>query len=1370
MTIKIYSVSSTGVGGGAAVTMGPEQNVFTGADKATAEAARDAYALANAAWLAQYDANNLLNIRLDYDDGGNAVAEFQSRDGSAWRKNESAVGVKGAAGSSASVDDTAFGPSWDGVTGVAPSKNSVYDEVSGINGQLTKLNSYATATDPALNSAITTAVVDGNAGIILTTTTTGNNQSIAAPTDTTAGKCFMVGLTAASTDVVKVDSTTVQVGQVVVFTWDGAEWINDPTQDAVLISQSTGWISGCDISINVDPTKFDVSAGVVCVMDTYTDPNKPVLTTVAFGGVTGITPANTALPVTALAIDATGSVIESNNGFTGEAIRDNAVIGSVGHPSGGVITTVNEFTTAPNANLASTLNDLGEALGTVNVSGNVISANGPNLKLDCSAGSIFRVGVNAKDNAKNPNEISGATVAAFPFFYTWRNGVGGFEIASATDVLPGAYDDGTGGVGTPNGSVGNNEWSIHRVFVERSTGTFALQFGTATYGSKADAIANIKSEPFDKNPALRGWVLRSAVIVKGNATDLSNLTDADFVSYGKFGDDSAAGATTSTTTLQSAYDNSAGQPKVLTDAAGGAVALQRGSAADTDFVLEARNGAGTTTFSVDGNGLTTASTLTDGTITVTGGNISGATSVSATSLTGTLQTAAQPNITSVGTLSALAVTGTVTHTGTSVINGAIQGTGDISRTGNATLTGNLTIDTNTFIVDSVNDRVGINKTPDSGTSLDVKSLSTSAEIQRWTSTDDQVAASIREEADTSSSFNLFDASEATAVRILSNGDSYFNGGNVLIGKATTPFNLVGINLEPDGNVTSTRSGSASASFNRLTNDGDIVQFFQDTSEIGSIGSSGTNLYIGANNIQTITMDSSGNVGIRTSSPSAPLDLLVNGPSTDIFRFGDSSRWQFKSESDTRYLTLERRDLGSGARQAITIDGDTGNIGLGTTETGGAKLAISSIGSTSFRVISDDADNGYYAELASYFNGGSTLFNVDPTLPSNNYRRMIGFDNDFAGKAIRVGDAADNANTMIEAGTEIELKAPVVSVDNSFTIGGRAGLGTDSPVSVLDIRNTSADALGIYRALDVGTVGTAGTLISLGALNGTTATAGAQIEGNLKADGLNGGFSIKTLTAGSLTDKLTIADTGNVGINDASPLNKLSIAAVGEDAIKIDGGADFTGIQLASSANSYSLRTSSSDKFFIYDNNATSERITLNELGYLGINKPSPNATLDVGGETRIYPASGTATLRFGEGTTEKGKIAVDNASNMTFETAGQTRLTVGPTGVVAVANSLTVGGNEVKGAIKATGDLNAATGGSANGNQNYAFDVTVTGAVAGDCVAVNMHPTTLASIEAANADFTLAAVVKSANTVRVFFRVSSFISIGASEVINIFVN
>jgi hypothetical protein len=51
------------------------------------------------------------------------------------------------------------------------------------------------------------------------------------------------------------------------------------------------------------------------------------------------------------------------------------------------------------------------------------------------------------------------------------------------------------------------------------------------------------------------------------------------------------------------------------------------------------------------------------------------------------------------------------------------------------------------------------------------------------------------------------------------------------------------------------------------------------------------------------------------------------------------------------------------------------------------------------------------------------------------------------------------------------------------------------------------------------------------------------------------------------------------------------------------------------------------------------------------------------GEFRIYPSSGTAILRFGSGSTEKGKLSVDTSSNMIFENDGFETMRLTSTGL-----------------------------------------------------------------------------------------------------------
>ncbi len=98
--VYFRSVDLAGGGAGVGFTLGPEQNVFTGADLAAAELARDNYFTANPSNLAQYNADTALNIRLEYTDGTTNVVTYQVRNsaGDDWIDNQSFQAVQGPAG------------------------------------------------------------------------------------------------------------------------------------------------------------------------------------------------------------------------------------------------------------------------------------------------------------------------------------------------------------------------------------------------------------------------------------------------------------------------------------------------------------------------------------------------------------------------------------------------------------------------------------------------------------------------------------------------------------------------------------------------------------------------------------------------------------------------------------------------------------------------------------------------------------------------------------------------------------------------------------------------------------------------------------------------------------------------------------------------------------------------------------------------------------------------------------------------------------------------------------------------------------------------------------------------------------------------
>jgi len=87
-------------------------------------------------------------------------------------------------------------------------------------------------TDPAVNEAVSIAVVDAYSGVLITTTEIANAQTIQDPTVTTRYKRFLVANSSASTDPITINGVVLIPGQALLFFWDGTDWIEIPLADA----------------------------------------------------------------------------------------------------------------------------------------------------------------------------------------------------------------------------------------------------------------------------------------------------------------------------------------------------------------------------------------------------------------------------------------------------------------------------------------------------------------------------------------------------------------------------------------------------------------------------------------------------------------------------------------------------------------------------------------------------------------------------------------------------------------------------------------------------------------------------------------------------------------------------------------------------------------------------------------------------------------------------------------------------------------------------------------------------------------------------------------------------------------------------------
>lgn len=306
--------------------------------------------------------------------------------------------------------------------------------------------------------------------------------------------------------------------------------------------ESTGILATAGLAVNAgDPTKFDIGLTMMGMTDYTSNPLQPTRTPRVFPAQTAITVASLAVVATWIGIDvATGAVVQQNTKFTSTQLRSIAQLGAV--ISNGVqLIAVNNLPSWMRAGI-NQLGDLLDAIGPMNLSGNVISANGVNLNLNKSAGVEFKQGANAVTNPLDPHKITLAALTALTFHYRLSNGT---IFANRTTVDPDNYES---PLGTLAPVPAANRFTIQRFSVFTSN-LVRAQYGQHVYNTIAEAEAALSTETFatEANIAENGLLL-CFLIVRDGATDLSNTADAKFVPASKFGGPVGSGGTSITNT------------------------------------------------------------------------------------------------------------------------------------------------------------------------------------------------------------------------------------------------------------------------------------------------------------------------------------------------------------------------------------------------------------------------------------------------------------------------------------------------------------------------------------------------------------------------------------------------------------------------------------------------------------------------------------------------------------------------------------------------------------------------------------------------------------------------------------------------------
>ena len=368
--------------------------------------------------------------------------------------------------------------------------------------------------------------------------------------------------------------------------------------------EGTGIFEGGQVTINADPTKIDIAAGTGLVVDNYTDPEIPNVIHITWPDLVGIDVEFLATEFGSfVGIDATGAVQQFPASEPDIDKRDNIFLGILGHSN---LTTVTSIASAPTPGYDQThmIVDMTDSIGIINKSGNVYGPSGADLEVDKTAGESFALGYNHTNSAKSPNITNDPALETATLFPAFRDGTGGFTAGSpVTDVPIANYDNNSG---APFAVPASDPWQIFRIYWSPAINNNIIAYGQNVYKNQAIAEGAIFGEVYDEAPELSNAILRAYLIVRRDATDLSDTGTAKFIQANNFGGAPASGVSTATTTLQQAYANS-DEPEIVTNTTQQAVTFKEGTGTATNKVIDILNNDDLSVLSINGLGQLTGS-------------------------------------------------------------------------------------------------------------------------------------------------------------------------------------------------------------------------------------------------------------------------------------------------------------------------------------------------------------------------------------------------------------------------------------------------------------------------------------------------------------------------------------------------------------------------------------------------------------------------------------------------------------------------------------------------------------------------------------------------------------------------------------------
>jgi len=357
----------------------------------------------------------------------------------------------------------------------------------------------------------------------------------------------------------------------------------------------------------------------------------------------------------------------------------------------------------------------------------------------------------------------------------------------------------------------------------------------------------------------------------------------------------------------------------------------------------------------------------------------------------------------------------------------------------ATITGDLTVDTNTLHVDSTNNRVGI------GTSSPTSDLTFGG-------------------ATPTISTDTSDGADTSRLSIGGGGGATSTGRGSLV--------------QYHGNEHASTAG--------------VIKHF-----MGNASGSYISWHLGSGS-EAMRIDSSGRVGIGTTSPSsyAKLTLQGNGtetiPTDSLVQSNDSSTLQtiWNSDNAAKYSGIKLETRTSGASGWLIAN----------------EWKSTYLGDLVFRGRSGASSS---AERMRITSGGEVQIGTS----TSDTNKLFVYDSDASNSVIYVRqDGAGPIQSWHGSGGQERMR-----IDSS----GNVGIGTSSPLAILDVKNATNEHI----------------VVSGSSAYGSNAIVGVNDVGSEVGLGL-GGSEIEFYTGA--TERMRIDGSGNVGIGTTSPVHELTV--------------------------------------------------------------------------------------------------------------------------------------------------------------------------------------------------------------------------------------